>query len=179
MQHSFNKYGANSFKYEILEKDINKENLFIKELRWILLLKPEYNIMLIPGEYKKYVNVNKIPKRSKLEDNDVIEIILLLNDGFNITEVAEECGVLSSTVEDIKLGRVYKHLSYLLDLPERESADNLMEHLIYRIAYSISIRHNDKRIAKVYNVPIITVKEIRKRYKNGEIIIPKTYILKD
>lgn len=49
LQNSYNKHGKENFKFEILEKFSNSENLISREQFYIDTLKPRYNISLVAG----------------------------------------------------------------------------------------------------------------------------------
>lgn len=49
LQNAWNKYGKDSFIFEILEEVLNKSNLINREQYYFDLLKPEYNICKIAG----------------------------------------------------------------------------------------------------------------------------------
>ena len=179
LQRSYIKYGAFNFKFQILEIVEDTTELFNRELYWINKEKPFYNILLVPGEYKRCINKKKYMTKKSLCDEDVIQIILLLNDGFSIEKISKECGISGFIIRSIKKGKTYKHLTHLLELPEEDFKNFISEYCIYKIAYSISIRHPDKRIHKIYKVPYKVIKYIRKEYNEGNIKIPDEYILKD
>lgn len=128
LQNSYNKYGKESFRFSLVEKIKNREDLTDREKYWAdyyncFDLKKGFNICKIVKDVKRGVDTSVIHAKkvmgsnngnSKLLEKQVIEICKLLNEGkLSCTEIAKRYGVTYKTITHIRNGARWDHLSAL------------------------------------------------------------------
>jgi group I intron endonuclease len=127
LQSAFNKYGEESFKFEILEECF-KDNLIEREQFYINTLKPKYNKRVIANSNlgRKYImkedHKRKIGlKHRKISDKQITEIIQLRKQGMIIRKIGEKFGVDASCISRILNGKFYKGSVNEVDFNNKKS----------------------------------------------------------
>lgn len=127
LQRAWNK-NPNNFVYEVVEIINSRKNLITKEQHFIDLYQTAnplygYNICLKAnspeGKKCRRQTINKIRKatqginnpRARLDDNQVIEILNLLQKKKTATEISKMFNITRTAISDIKTGRTWAHIN--------------------------------------------------------------------
>ena len=123
MQSSYNKYGGNSFTFEVLEVVDDKKHLTSREKYWASEFdsfsnEKGFNLCPITScekfykkEFAELVMGSK-NGNSKLKEDNVIDICILLKEKeLNYTEIGRKYGVSYTAIRSIATGRTWKNLS--------------------------------------------------------------------
>lgn len=164
-------YGFDSFVFEILEFVNNVSDLLDREQFYIDILKPTFNIYLDvrTGNFDRkqtseqaIINHCLACATSKLTEEDVIKIINLLNLKLPIKEISKQFNIVDKSVQDIKNGNSYKHLSYLLNKDIIKLSNSKFTHKqVLKIIDRINNGELDGDIAKDFNVSARCITGIR------------------
>lgn len=153
------KYGIENFTFQIIETNIPLDELDIKEQHYIKTydaIKKGYNILL-GGQETRF---------SKLNIEEVSEIIELLKKGKSMKEIACVYDVTTSTISDINCGETWRFID--IQYPIIQSANvktNFSKKEISDI-YDLLIKGiSCTEIGKFYNVSNVTISNIN----NGKI----------
>ena len=91
-------------------KDGNKSNNRVDNLEWCTM--KTNNIHAVQTGLRNPVKGESHPQ-SKLTEKNAIEIIRLLNQGINCTQIGKRFSVDRKTIADIKNGKTWKHLTLM------------------------------------------------------------------
>jgi group I intron endonuclease len=109
---------------------------------------------------------------AKYDEELVIGIKLMLNEGYSVYEVADKFNIKRSAIYDIKAGRSWSHILPNLNLSKNNRAGKLnykkvreIKHLLFESIKTL------KEIAEMFNVSEATIKDIRngRTWKNVKI----------
>lgn len=122
MQHSYDKYGKDSFIISLVEVVKNYDDLNDRENYWInyyncLEDKKGFNICPVKKGYlptREWGNKVRGSKNgnSKLTEKDIPAICKLLSENYTYEEIGKMFNVGKKTIKDIEIGRTWKHISY-------------------------------------------------------------------
>lgn len=107
MQYSWNKYGSDSFTFEVIEYVKERNDLMDREQYWLDKTKcyernVGYNIA-------RFADINF----RRMSKNDIKQISVLYKKGVHYTEIADTVGVSIATVHAIKNGSIYRSITRL------------------------------------------------------------------
>ena len=143
LQRAFNKYGKDSFVFEIIEYVDEKNLLIQREQFYIDTLSPEYNCAKVAGSalgVKKSAESNRLNSlrnrgdknaNAKLNDADVFKIVDLRKD-MTTKELANLFNVSVDTISRVLNGKSFKHLNIKVENHKKiykESARNRLSKL--------------------------------------------------
>ncbi|MBE2919373.1 helix-turn-helix domain-containing protein [Anoxybacillus flavithermus] len=182
LQNAWNKYGEDSFSFDVIEIVEDKEKLLEVEQKWIdqtLCYKRDkgYNISPTAGSTlglkhtKEQRLKNSLAKRGSKSPNHTIdesiakEIKLKLKDGLGIKEVSEMMNVSYDIVKSIKEGKAWNHVLPEIDLSKTKLKSKLEEKDVIEIKKMLNNGKKVKEIAKIFGVSYRTISAI----KNGII----------
>ena len=91
MQELYNKYGPQSFEFEVIELCADEDSLETREVFWIQALQPDINIV-----------------NTKLSVNDVRNIKLLISQGIGLLEVCDRYNLSLKYLKEVLRGDKWK-----------------------------------------------------------------------
>ena len=181
LQNSYNKYGKNNFKFEIIA--ICPDIYLVKLEQWFLdNLKPQYNICKKAGKYIKTEGFENLSKsiskkhkedkenrisngRYKLNKDQVIEIKKLIAYNKTSLEISNLFNVAQNTIQSIKSHRTWT------DVPDYIVPDN-EKHLIncIKIQSRHLVKYSDEILIEAIKDRIkgLSIKKIRSKYNFGK-----------
>ncbi len=173
LQNAWNKYGQDSFTIKIIEKIKNIDEQLQKEQSWIdktQCFNPDigYNIsptvtnIIIADSTKEKLSkassgVNN--HFSKLTEIEVLQVLDLLNYGFNCMDISKMTDINYRTINDIKRGKTWSHLTGVQYFKSREK-QRISEDTAIKIYKLLKQNFKHKEIAKIFDVPIHIVSDI-------------------
>jgi group I intron endonuclease len=139
LHRAINKYGADNFVVSIIQELTSEEEAFEQEKFWISYYKTNvyrhgnkfgYNLTdggdgrsgYVPSEetksklsisnmgQKRSAATSENNNRAKLTETEVIEIKMLLAQGYKTMEIAEKYGVIERTIRNIRYGKTWRHI---------------------------------------------------------------------
>jgi group I intron endonuclease len=164
LQNSWNKYGKDSFSFEIIENvDISK--MFEREQFWIDYYKsanPQYGLNIVSNVLSKNWLTN-----NKLEEKEVIEMIQFIEQGQKRTDIAKKFNVSLPTVCDIASGRSWSYLprNKIRIWPSRKLSDKSIEDIKKLVIEGIT----QETIAHKYAINRSTVSRIAHGLRRSHI----------
>lgn len=147
LQNSFNLYGENNFKFDILQELKFEETLYICEQIWFHLLNPEFNSCKIPGKFKTRVpNPNK--KYTLISPDG--EIITFQN----IKKFCRDYSLDFSAIYKVIKGKINHHKKWTLTLESHELAKrNISIRNLHKRKSSYVQNILDCKIHRIYLIP--------------------------
>ncbi len=112
LQRAWNKYGKDSFQFNVIDLATSIDGLVEKEKFWIGYFdstnnKRGYNLLNAPANISTYGTKNG---HSKLSDNDVLEIMELLYKNYTNVKIADIYGVSTETISGIRRRKTWTHI---------------------------------------------------------------------
>lgn len=177
LQKSVNKYGSENFKFFIIEKVEDLSKIVEREQYYMDKLKPTLNIFKIARkdyyfEVKKQSKPNSEELKkmkcihcatSKLKESEVLDIIDMLNNKISFKEILFKYPISKRSLDAIKRGESYKHLSYLIVDKESKLCTPFVEKDILEIIRRLNNGDTYASIASNYNVTSKCIEYIHKK----------------
>jgi group I intron endonuclease len=168
LQNSWNKYGKESFSFEIIEK-VNKQNMLEREQFWIEFYKAtdrKYGF-----NHSSNVFSGSWLTNNKLVEKEVIEIFNDIDKGYKRSDIAKKFNISKQTIHDIACGRSWGYIprNKIRIRPPLKISDKAVE----EIKNLLIEGYLQVNIANSYNINQSTVSRIFNGLRRSKIIYYK------